>query len=897
VAGIFGSPADFDPTSGIAEFTPAVSTAPPALKQQDASLYLSKFSSTGDYLWTRTWPMTGVGKSQLCVASDDSGNVYVANGFAGTVDFDPGPGVTSRTAPDRDYTPYISCFSPDGTFKRVIVIELNGVGTLTIGDIKASRGGTVYLTGGFTGTVEFDPGEGIALEHADGYDCSKAFLLKLMPDGSFGWVRAWGENSEFGQHEAIKFGAKVALDAEEDVFVAGEFSGSVDMDPGSGADIHKGQEHRRSVFLSKFGSDGGFQWSRTWGGVWDEQVFGLDVDQSGNACVAGVFKGTVDFDPGIMRDSRSAEKREEVGYVDGDPKRAIRSTIEGSVFLSRFSPVGDHLWTRDWPYLLETYSNFNHRVPVQGGVATDNSGRILVATTFSGTIDIDPGKGTYELTSTGYPGSGYLSVFDSEGKFDSAETEWSFLTGNQLGGIGVDVAGNAFVLDTVQDGGAILTKLPLGDQSALPSDLSTVQPESISSSQGEGSVSTEQSQVPYQGKRTADTGWVVEWGGEAIWGVATDRDGNIYGIGRFGHTMDVDPGEKVDERTAMGYTDMFLVEVGPSGNLLKAFTWGSYKADISGREVVVDSHGDIVLTGGSNATFDIDPGPGFSNLVASNNFENDFVAKIASSGDLAWAIPQVGGSSVVLDPQDNIWTGGAGGGGDYLLDWEISPSGQMLLDGTVREWANWGNGPAPWIPHMVSDNTDYWIGLAEGIRPDATGNLYAAGYFSSKLDFDPGPGVVERAPVGPSDVCLAKYNSSGGLEWVNTWGSTTDWGRELAKVAVDSQGNAYVYGNYDAPMDCDPGPGESILPAYGYKRAYIITFSSSGDFQWAHGWGGDGMDPNTVNEVAFDGSGNVYAVGRFNGTTDFCPGEQVFEVTSTTSGGAYLLKIKPDGTW
>ena len=162
---------------------------------------------------------------------------------------------------------------------------------------------------------------------------------------------------------------------------------------------------------------------------------------------------------------------------------------------------------------------------------TDNKGRILVTSRFGGTIDIDPGKGTTSLTAIGYPGGSYLSILDSEGKFVSAKSWGSFTSGDKINGIGVDYAGNAYMLDAAQGDGTVLTKYPLGDQSASPPDLGTVQPESISSSQAESAVSMEPAQIPYQSKRSADTGWVITWGASQYsWanGVDTDPLGNIF---------------------------------------------------------------------------------------------------------------------------------------------------------------------------------------------------------------------------------------------------------------------------------------------------------------------------------------------------------------------------------
>jgi hypothetical protein len=81
VGGWFGGTADFDPGSG--EDSHSSNGA--------EDIFLSKFDSTGSFLWAKTWGGTGTDQG-WGAAVDGSGNYYVTGFFEGTVDFDPGPG-------------------------------------------------------------------------------------------------------------------------------------------------------------------------------------------------------------------------------------------------------------------------------------------------------------------------------------------------------------------------------------------------------------------------------------------------------------------------------------------------------------------------------------------------------------------------------------------------------------------------------------------------------------------------------------------------------------------------------------------------------------------------------------------------------------------------------------
>jgi gliding motility-associated-like protein len=63
---------------------------------------------------------------------------------------------------------------------------------------------------------------------------------------------------------------------------------------------------------------------------------------------------------------------------------------------------------------------------------------------------------------------------------------------------------------------------------------------------------------------------------------------------------------------------------------------------------------------------------------------------------------------------------------------------------------------------------------------------------------------------------------------------------------------------------------------------------------WAKSIGGSGIDMG--HSIAYDASGNVYVVGRFEGTADFDPGAGTFNITSTTSGTNDIFVLKLDAT-
>ena len=124
--------------------------------------------------------------------------------------------------------------------------------------VTADDPGNVYVTGSFWSTVDFDPGPGTDEHSSSGWD--DAFLSKFDANGDFQWACSWGGG-------ANDHGYGVAIDGSGNVYVTGYFFGTVDFDPGEGEDAHSA--FGLDVVLSKFDSNGNFQWARTWGGAGD----------------------------------------------------------------------------------------------------------------------------------------------------------------------------------------------------------------------------------------------------------------------------------------------------------------------------------------------------------------------------------------------------------------------------------------------------------------------------------------------------------------------------------------------------------------------------------------------------------------------------------------------------
>ena len=311
------------------------------------------------------------------VAASGTGGIFVTGSFWDIVDFDPGPGVDPHgTAGEENI--YLSKFDTSGNY--LWARTWGGAGGDDIGlGVTVDSSGNAYVTGQFTGIVDFDPGSGSDLHSSNGAARS-AFLSKFQTNGDFSWARTWG-----GLYNT--FGKDAAVNDPGDLYVTGQFAGSVDFDPGGGGDIHSSTWP--AIFLSKFDLNGNYSWARTWGGAGGTYGFdggsGVAVDGAGNAYVAGDFNGTINFDPGSGTDIHSSN-----GYTDA--------------FLSKFNSSGDFLCAQTWGG-----SYFDRGT----GVAICNSQSAYVTGEFSDAVDFEPGGGNIHSTNGQY--DIFLSKFLSNG--------------------------------------------------------------------------------------------------------------------------------------------------------------------------------------------------------------------------------------------------------------------------------------------------------------------------------------------------------------------------------------------------------------------------------------------------------------------------------------------------
>jgi hypothetical protein len=144
---------------------------------------------------------------------------------------------------------------------------------------------------------------------------------------------------------------------------------------------------------------------------------------------------------------------------------------------------------------------------------------------------------------------------------------------------------------------------------------------------------------------------------------------------------------------------------------------------------------------------------------------------------------------------------------------------------------------------------------ATKVAVDANGNIYVRGTFFSTLTI--GSTTLTVSAGSSKNAFVAKFNSSGGLVWVQqpTGGDVDEGG-----VAVDPGGNVYVTGGFDSNLNFGDGINlTNMAPDALFGDAFVAKYNSAGAIQWAQSAGG--TNGGYYWDVALDAQTNVYPAG------------------------------------
>ncbi len=329
---------------------------------------IAKYNSSGQLLWAKRLGGRLTTEAPHGVDTDSLNNIYVTGYFGSEqsntnlqADFNPeGGGILVSKG---SYDAFLAKYDKDGNFKWAFSLGNTLAATEERAwDICTDNQGNSYITGAFSGSVDFNP-LGSAMIKTLNLPLPGLFLAKYNSIGICQWVITVDASIANIFNEG--YGA-VDLDQKGNVYWAGNFRGlNVNFDQfGTTLLSSLGQT---DMFLAQYSENGILNWAKRIGGAQSDIISpgAMRVDSGGNPFFTGRISGNVNFNTS--------------GGVN---------SIAGSLYLASYDKLGQ----------LKFVMGFPSSDPGDGGhrIGFDSKNNIILSGWVSGRTDFN-GDGAYEV--------------------------------------------------------------------------------------------------------------------------------------------------------------------------------------------------------------------------------------------------------------------------------------------------------------------------------------------------------------------------------------------------------------------------------------------------------------------------------------------------------------------
>jgi hypothetical protein len=451
----------------------------------------------------------------------------------------------------------------------------------------------------------------------------------------------------------------VATDPQGNVYVIGDFQGTVNFDPnGTPVNLTAAAGPNDSGvdgYLAKYSPTGTLLWVQQFATDASDivQAVGLTVDAAGNVLVDGWITGQTTF-----------------GAITLPGTGGGAAGASSAAFVAKADTNGNILWADQLGGTTVTTSTWCW------SVAADAAGNVFVGGAFSGKQTI----GASTLKSVG-SWDGFIAKLDTGGAVIWAKNVAAGPGYVETSSIGVDKSGNVYASGpfegTTHFGAQSLTSA--GDYDIYAIKLTT-----------NGALVW-----------ARDIGGAAnDWGGQ----LALDRSGNVY----------VSGSTNGDPSVSFSGGQAFVAKLSNGGSLLWTREYGSGSEDFAG-SLALDSAGNVYVGGTFQGSISFDS---FTFNAGAGN--DAFVIKLNSAGTCQWAhaLGDLGinfGATLAVDPSLNVYAVGS-----FLntVNFDVDPQGTLNLtsagsnDGFVLELSQ--RGPLAYTAPAGVSPAAYTLQLDQG---------------------------------------------------------------------------------------------------------------------------------------------------------------------------------------
>jgi Tfp pilus assembly protein PilZ len=803
-----------------------------------------KYNSAGVVQWVARVGSTAVDFA-YGIATDTSGNVYLIGTSTGSIAAFNANGTqfSFTTTNNGSNDIFLVKYNTSGTVQWLAKVSSSGADESY--SITTDSNGAVYLVGTSQGINAYTAGNNntIAAQFT-GKGLNDAFVVKYNTSGTVQWVAGVATSG-------ADSGTGVAVDSQQNVYICGTAStGTITAYNSDTSTFSPTLTNSSGVdtYLAKFNSNGTVQWIINIESTSNDNGYRLGCDSNNNVYFIG----------------RTAS----------------------SYFLRKYNSSGVLQWSRTLPSLTGELLRI--------GLSVDPSGNAYVRLggARSSTWTLTDGDNTN--FATGFGGN-ILIKYNTSGfpQWVQYLSTPNLLSDTNYTSIASDPNGNVYVTTSYTNEALVVYNTDFTPYKYLAS-----------------SSSTDAYVIKYSS--TATPLWAAKIGGLLIqngYGIAVDSTTNsvyVTGQGGSGSSTVAYSANEIPFATTLtniASNDVYIVKYNSSGTVQWLTRIASSNID-TGNSITTDSSGNIYVTGTYQATltaYNADTTPFTTTLTNSGGTGDIFVIKYNSAGTVQWVTRIASsagtadiGYAITTDTNGNIYLNGRAGGASSSLS--IFNSNNTIF--TTLSASSSG----AYLVKYDSDGFVQWVGRVGtttgvtgfGVSTDSNNNVYVTGQGVSGASLtifnSNGSTFGTIANSGGTDVFVAKYNSSGNVQWAARIASTgTDIGYA---IAADSGGNVYVTGQGGSGVtvsafNSDGTAFSTTNTNIGGTDIFLVKYDTTGTVQWIARLGGTGTDIGY--SVTTDSAGDVYISGYYTGTL------RVFNSNGTFAGSS-LDAIVGSGT-
>jgi len=263
-----------------------------------------------------------------------------------------------------------------------------------------------------------------------------------------------------------------------------------------------------------------------------------------------------------------------------------------------------------------------------------------------------------------------------------------------------------------------------------------------------------------------------------------------------------------------------------------------------------------------------------------NNGHLSFLAKYKKlSGELVWVkqLPGFGKSKAAINSTSEVFVVSFAFAEDSYLT-KYASDGSVIWQNKILE-----NATTPEVHSIAIDgNDDVYVG------GKYSGGMFIVGDSSANV-------------TSGLKAFLIKYTSSGDFKWFRS----TEGGAisSLHGIAIDKQGNVIITGHFRTDNDSfsperrtlamgnfSLTSNQDLSNSYAFSDdIFVSKLSSSGQFLWAHRFGGPGKE--RVNTIEINSQNEIHVAGHF--TDSISLGGTIYEGQGMEDG--FLIQLDPNG--